>query len=114
MESAVPNFIYIDWVVTEVGTGPSGSCASSTWYTVLNWGDGNASNNGIIGGAYPENDNQPIPFSALYLGSTTGIAIDLNDPALGVPGGTYPCVRVSAPLGGDNDAGEVDSIQVLP
>ena len=113
-EWAVGANIMMDWVITEVGTGPSGSCATSTWYTILNWGDGSVSNNGIIGGAYPENDNEVIPQSALYLGSTTGIAIDIDDPALSVPAGIYYCVRFSAPLGGGNDPGEVDSIEILP
>jgi len=113
-ESPGGSGILMDWVITEVGTGPSGACLSSTWYLALNWGDGNSGNNGILGGAYPEMDNQDIPLSALYVGSTTGIAIDLDAPALSVPAGLYPCLRIYALLGGSNDPAQVDSIEILP
>ncbi len=104
--------IMLDHVVLEVGTGPSGSCGSSTWTTVLNWGDGVLTNNGQLGSLYPgEADNQSIPFSNLYLGTTPGIAIDID--ALGASG-IYPCLRIYSPLSGDGDSAQVDSIEILP
>jgi hypothetical protein len=104
--------IMLDHVVLQVGPGPSGSCGSSTWTTVFDWGDGNASNNGQLGGLYPgEIDNQSIPFANLYLGSTTGIAIDTD--ALAAPG-IYPCLRVYSPATGNGDAAQVDAIEILP
>ena len=100
-------------MIVEVGTGPSGSCASSTWSMVFNWGDGISSNNGSLGSTHPENDNENIPFADLYgTPLQTGIAIDLN--AVGITSGTYPCLRLSAPLGGANDPAQTDSIEVLP
>jgi hypothetical protein len=104
--------IMFDHVVLQVGTGPSGSCGSSTWTTVLYWGDADASNNGQIGNLYPgEADNQSIPFSNLYLGATPGIAIDID--ALGASG-IYPCLRIYSPVSGDGDSAQVDSIEILP
>lgn len=102
----------LDHVVVQVGTGPTGSCASSTWTTVLYWGDGDTSNNGHLGSLYSgEIDNQAIPFAHLYNSSTTGIGIDIN--ALTSPG-TFPCLRIFAPVSGDGDAAQVDSIEILP
>ena len=74
------DYIELDSVSVEIGTGPSGSCATSIWYTGFNWGDYVVTNNGHLGNTFPEIDNQEIPTSFLY-GSAplqTGIAIDLD------------------------------------
>ena len=102
----------LDHVILEVGTGPSGSCGSSAWTTVFNWGDGDLSNNGQLGSQYPgEADNQSIPFSKLYNGITPGVAIDTD--SLGASG-IFPCLRIYSPVSGDGDAAQVDSIEILP
>lgn len=111
-----PGGIAFDWVTLQVGTGPSGSCDSGTWYTALNWGDGNRDNNGHLGNSYPENDNQYIPYGDLH-GSPfqTGISIDLDAAALGIPNQQYPCIRIISPINWpDNDGSEMDAFEILP
>lgn len=108
-----PGYIAFDWVTMQVGPGPSGSCNTSSWYTALDWGDGNPANNGHLGAGYPENDNQAIPLGVLYgtLPYKTGIAIDLD--AL-VPADVYPCIRIISPINWpNNDGAEVDAIEIL-
>lgn len=105
-------WIQLDHVILQVGTGPTGSCASSTWTTVFYWGDGDLTNNGQLGSLYPgEVDNQSVPFSDLYNGSTPGIGIDVN--AITSPG-TFPCLRLYSPVSGSGDAAQIDSIEILP
>lgn len=104
--------ILLDWVIVEIC--PDSACA--TRYQVFNWGNASADLNTNIGASYgpPEIDNQPIPNADLY-GTPpfqTGIAIDID--ALGsVPDGTYPYVRLYSPLGGDNDAAQIDALVVV-
>lgn len=105
--------ISLDWVIVEIG-----NCSTGSWHTVFNWYDnvldGNT-NIAVAGYGVGEQDNKIIPLSALY-GSTpykTGIEIDV-DAVRPSPGVVYNCVRISSPLGGDNDAAEVDAVQVLP
>jgi hypothetical protein len=102
--------VAFDHVILQVGTGPSGSCSSSTWYTVFYWGDSDPANNGHIGSMFgpTEIDNQSMSTSVLY--NQTGVAIDAD--ALGVSG-TFPCLRIISPLSGDGDAAEVDAIEIL-
>lgn len=109
--------IELDWVSVEVGSGPSGACEDSTWYFGFNWGDGVVTNNGHLGNLFPEIDNQTIPLSALWgaLPLQTGIAIDLDSSALGIPPGVYPCIRIISPFNfPDNDPSEVDALEILP
>ncbi|MCD4672870.1 MAG: hypothetical protein K8R77_09420 [Anaerolineaceae bacterium] len=103
--------IAFDHVILQVGTGPSGSCGSSAWYTVLYWGDSDPANNGHIGNMFGgvELDNQAIFTSDLY--NNTGIAIDAD--ALGLSA-VYPCLKIISPISGDGDAAEVDAIEILP
>ena len=102
------NHINLDWVIVEIGSSSSGP-----WTQVFYWGDNNLDGNTNIGqagyGAGSEPDNHQIPFADLYGGP--GVAIDVD--AMAAPG-TYRYVRISAPLGGDNDAAEVDSVETLP
>lgn len=100
--------IMMDNVIVEI----SENCSSTAWHTVLNWGDGDSSNNGHLGSLYAEVDNEYILKSDLY-GSTfqTGIAIDLD--ALGL-NGVYSCLRIISPINWpDNDPAEIDAIQIL-
>jgi hypothetical protein len=109
--------IELDWVSVEMGTGPSGSCATSTWYMGFNWGDYVVTNNGHLGNSYPEIDNQEIPLGALWgaYPLQTGIAIDLDSTALDIPAGLYPCIRLISPFNyPDNDPSEVDALEIIP
>ena len=108
-----PGNIAFDWVSVQIGDGPSGDCASGNWTTVLNWGDGDPTNNGHLGGSYPENDNQLVPFGDLIgpPGLQTGIGIDLDSF---IPNGTYSCIRINSPFNWpDNDGSEVDALEIL-
>lgn len=102
--------VNLDWVIVEVG-----SSASGPWYQVFYWGDDIVDANTNIGqlgyGSSGEPDNQPIPFADLYGGNSSGVAIDLDAV---VPAGSYQWVRITAPLGGANDAAEVDAVDALP
>jgi hypothetical protein len=113
---ASTTFIYMDWVVVQVGPGPGGP-----WYTVLYWGDGtDDTNSNVDAGALglSENDNEVISTTLLYGTApyTTGIAIDVDNPVIGPPPppGIYGYVRFYVPPGGNNDVSEVDAIEVLP
>ena len=111
------DIIELDWVSVEVGTGPSGSCDTSPYYMAFNWGDYIVTNNGHLGNSYPEIDNQEIPIADLWgiAPLQTGIAINLDDAALGIPPGQYPCIRVISPFNWpDNDPSEVDALEILP
>jgi hypothetical protein len=104
--------ISLDWVIVEIG-----NCSSGSWYPVFNWYDNVLdSNTNIAAAGYGigEQDNKVIPVGVLYGSSPyqTGIAIDVD--AVAPPPGLYNCVRISSPFGGDNDAAEVDAVEVLP
>jgi hypothetical protein len=98
-----PGGVLLDWVVVEVSED------GTTWQQVFNWGDGAPNANSNVA-SYPENDNEPIPSSALWPSSlplNTGIAIDIS--IISPPAGTqYPYIRFSNPYPGD--AAQVDSI----
>lgn len=102
--------INIDWVIVEIGRSDSGP-----WVQVFYWGDDLLDSNTNIGqanyGNGSEPDNHPIPFSDLYGGNSPGVAIDVDAFA---QKGNYRWVRITTPLGGDNDAAEVDAIMSLP
>jgi hypothetical protein len=104
------NNIQLDWVLLEVGPSSSGP-----WTQVFYWGDGILDANSNIGqagyGSAGESDNQLIRLVELYNGNTTGVAIDVDAVA---PAGTYQWLRITTPLGGNNDGAEVDSVQSLP
>lgn len=107
-----PNHISLDWVIIEIGTTNSGP-----WIQVFYWGDDVLDGNTNIGqagfgGPGNEPDNEQIHFSFLYNGP--GVAIDVDAVSPPPPVGTYQWVRISTPLGGDNDAAEVDSLESLP
>ncbi len=102
--------INLDWVIVEIGRSDSGP-----WVQVFYWGDDLLDSNTNIGqlgyGAGNEPDNFPIPFVNLYEGNSPGVAIDVDAFA---PSGTYRWLRITTPLGGENDAAEVDAIRTLP
>ena len=103
----------LDHIVLQVGTGPSGSCASSTWTTVFYWGDGDLTNNGQLGSLYPgEVDNQSIPFSDLYNGSTLVSVLTYN--ATHHAPAPSPACGFTRPSPASGDAAQIDSIEILP
>jgi hypothetical protein len=117
-ERIAPGFtdrINFDWTILQVGTGPSGACLAGDWFDALVWGDDDITNNGHLGGLiFPEVDNATVFLVDLFgtLPYQTGIAIDLD--ALGLSG-IYPCLQVFSPINWpDNDAAEVDALQILP
>jgi hypothetical protein len=106
------NQIMMDWVIVEIATSSSGP-----WYPIFNWYDNVIDSNTNVGQSIygaGELDNEAIPDSVLYgsLPYKTGIAIDVDMVA--PPPGVYSWVRISSPLGGDNDPAEVDAVEVLP
>ena len=95
--------IVMDWVILEVGDGVN-------WYTVLNWGNGIVDANAIIASVgLPETDNRRICSTDLY--DSSGVALDLDTV---VPPGTYPYLRLTAPIGDGDGTVEVDAIMPLP
>ena len=109
--------IWMDAVRIQIGNG-------SNWYTVFNWGDGNADTNTNIpiplltnptGTCAGEPDNCEINGSLLYTSGaySTGIIINVDGV---VPNGTYPYIRIFSPSSPPDTDGwvEVDAIQVLP
>lgn len=113
-EQAVGGGIDMDRIILEIGDG-------TTWYTILNWGDGIsdvASSIAIpLGAPNPttcagEPDNcQIVNTGDIFLTNGTGVRIDLDHPSLGIPSGSYPFIRISVPLGSGN-AG-IDGIYVI-
>ncbi len=122
-DGVFPGNIAVDWVMVDVCADP----ACFTAYTVFNWGDNFLDANTSIGaagyGSAGEPDNQPIPMASPPLfgapplapwGSgpfITGVGIDVTGIA---PPGLYQWVKVYSPLGGGNDASEVDALYVIP
>jgi hypothetical protein len=99
--------ILMDWVVLDLFNSTNG-----TWYNVFYWGNGIPDLNSNVS-AFPENDNEPIPLSALYqhAGSPqTGILIDVD--ALGLPAGDYQMLRIYVPNAG-GDGVSIDAVEVL-
>jgi hypothetical protein len=110
-EQAACGGICLDWVRVDV------SADNGNWVTIFNWGDGIPDNNTNIASysAGGEDDNEPIPASALYCdsGHCTGIEIDVD--SLGaVPSGGYRYIRIWSPRNPNNDGSEVDALLVFP
>jgi hypothetical protein len=105
-----PTRIRLDWIIIEASIN-----GFDGWVQIFNWGDDVVDLNSNIGqlgyGASGEPDNHEIPLTDLYGGNSTGVAIDLDAV---VPPGTYQWIRISSPLGGDDDGPTVDSIEVIP
>ncbi len=89
------------------------SSDGSTWYTAFAFGGGVTDNSSIKG--YTQVDNYPIPLSALIgsLPVKTGVGIDIDYGALGIPAGTYQYLHIISPAD-SGDGCDVDAIQVIP
>ena len=105
-------FIYMDWIILEISND------ASTWYTILNWGDGsNNPGTNINSVTAPPNskdctaeaDNCNIDSSLLV--NNAGITIDIDGL---VPSGTYSYIRISVPVGGNDPGVAIDGIYVVP
>jgi len=98
----------LDWVQIDVCGDP---CTG--WVTVFNWGDDIPDTNTNVAAyaAGGETDNESIPAANLHNG--TGVTIDV-DP-FGMPAGGYRYIRVYSPINWpNNDAAQVDSIEIVP
>lgn len=111
--------VYLDWVIVEVGTSSTGP-----WVTIFNWEDGGPDANTSLGQngiAADEDDNYPVPMSPIdplnpqliaapmFPFLVTGIGIDVD---AFLPPGSYGWLRIFAPYFGDNDAAQVDYIDI--
>jgi hypothetical protein len=108
--AACPNsFIFLDWVVVQVGTSDTGP-----WYTVFHWGDNIPdTNTNVVSGT--EQNNAVYCASSLY-GGTSGVSINVDARA---PAGVYTYVRLYVPVGPPPsspplDALELDALDALP
>lgn len=120
------SYVYLDWMIVEIGDG-------SNWYTVFYWGDEIRDTNTNMdynllpcpstapyppgcppGGSLYEPDQREIPpiYFYPYTASSSGITIDLDLPF--IPQGTYPYIRITAPMGDADGQLEIDAIEVLP
>jgi hypothetical protein len=101
------------------------NAADSYYYQVFNWGDNIADSNtnadfnilppdGSPTCLEPECDNRIIPLANLYPYPGTGIVIDVDTAPSLPPPGVYNYIIIISPLGGDGDAAQIDSIQIVP
>jgi hypothetical protein len=91
-------------------------------YTIFEWGDGSVDPNTIITSLsiLPETDSS-VFINAGFLYPPSGVAIDIDDPALnggaGIPPGIYNQIIITALDGagpGYDGTFDIDGIQVLP
>ena len=71
---------------------------------VFNW-DGIPGLDGHLAGAYPENDNEPIPSTSLF---------DFYDGIQILLGGTYRYIRIGTNALCGADAAEFDWVELVP
>jgi hypothetical protein len=113
-ERPIGGGIQLDYVTIEIGDG-------TNWYTVFDWDGDSGATTDVVGtniDTYAsdgdgELDNEAIPSADLYPRAATpntGIAIDIGDPGLGIPPGSYHLVRISNPGGVSPDPSEVDAV----
>lgn len=115
-----PQGILLDWVQIEIGDG-------TNWYPVFNWGDNvRDTNTNVDFTLLPPPSGPPLPppeepderiipanfggVDVLY--NNSGVAIDLDPVA---PAGTYPYLRITAPIDGNDGQLEfVDIVAITP
>jgi hypothetical protein len=106
----------MDWIILQIGDG-------TNWYTILNWGNGVSDGNTNIaiplvgnsgGDCSGEPDNCDIDGSLLAVESGYNTGVTINVDGLGIPLGTYSYLRISVPVGGDNDGVAIDGIYIYP
>jgi hypothetical protein len=88
---------------------------TAAWYTIYNWGDGIADANASYNNGNAEPDGFPVDKSVLYgvPPLNTGIAIDLDIPAIaqgGTIGDSITKIRITSFSNNDCD---IDSLQML-
>lgn len=88
---------------------------TSAWYTIYNWGDGVADANASYNNGNSEPDGFPIDKSLLYGASplNTGIAIDIDTPAIGQGGSIGDSITKIRITSLSNTNCDVDSLQML-
>lgn len=102
-------YISMDQVIIGISRFSNGS----SYYAVLNWGDGEADTNTNIGDVSgPEYDNQAIDVDELYgpVGYQTGVLIDVDNASSHPPAGFYRYLVIVAPVPSTPDDGtQVDA-----
>jgi hypothetical protein len=88
---------------------------TSVWYQIYNWGDGNLDANASYNNSNSEPDGFPVDMSLLYGAPplNTGIAIDVDAPAIGqggTSGDSITKIRITSLSNNDCD---IDSLQML-
>jgi hypothetical protein len=88
---------------------------TSAWYEIYNWGDGAADTNASYNNGNAEPDGFPIDKSLLYGAPplNTGIAMDIDTPALGQGGSIGDLITIIRITSLSNTHCEVDSLQML-
>lgn len=88
---------------------------TATWYEIYYWGDGVADTNASYNNGNSEPDGFPIDKSLLY-GTpplNTGIAMDIDTPALGQGGSIGDLITIIRITSLSNTNCEIDSLQML-
>jgi hypothetical protein len=88
---------------------------TAAWYTIYNWGDGIVDANASYSNGNSEPDGFPVDMSLLY-GVTplnTGIAIDVDSPAIGLGGNSGDSITKIRITSFSNNDCDIDSLQML-
>jgi hypothetical protein len=88
---------------------------TAAWYTIYDWGDGVSDTNASYNNGNSEPDGFPIDKSLLYGAPplNTGIAIDIDTPAIGQGGSVGDSITTLRITSLSNAHCEVDSLQML-
>jgi len=111
--NGTPPDVFLDCVILSI------SIDGIAFYPVFYWGDGIPDNNSNVWMFPPENDNQQIPFAALY-GTPplqSGILVDVDNSSLSnPPNGSYRYLKIEvpllAPVSDNGDGVDIDAIEV--
>jgi hypothetical protein len=88
---------------------------TSAWYTIYNWGNGIADTNASYNNGNSEPDGFPVDKSLLYgvPPVNTGIAIDIDSPAIGQGGSMGDLITQIRITSLSNVNCDVDALQML-
>jgi hypothetical protein len=88
---------------------------TAAWYEIYNWGDGAADTNASYNNGNSEPNGFPIDKSLLYGAPplNTGIAMDIDTPALGQGGSLGDLITIIRITSLSNTHCEIDSLQML-
>jgi len=88
---------------------------TDAWYAIYNWGDGNADANASYSNGNSEPDGFPVDKSLLYgvLPLNTGIALDIDVPAIGQGGASGDAITKMRITSLSNNDCDIDALQML-